>query len=181
MGVIQVIFVVETSKNKKTDDRYIDKLVKAVYDSSSNDIKFQYVHMGGKTKYNKENVQKDINSFIKQNKDGINHVLYCFDTDRIDNNPEEVKKLQIYENYCKENGYHFVWFCSDIETVFLGRSVPDSEKETESKKFGKKDFELTKSMVKRMSEKNNDNKTKKNSNILFVLNSILSLDIFKEK
>lgn len=177
MGVIQVIFVVETNKIKKTDDRYLIKLVEAVYEASRNDIKFRYAHMGGKTKYNRECVLKEIKSYIKQNKDGINHVIYCFDTDRIDINPEEVKKLQTYENYCKDNGYHFVWFCYDIETVFLGHSVPDSEKEKESKNFGRKDFTLTKTMIKRISESNKENKTKKNSNILFVLNSIFPLDI----
>ena len=32
------------------------------------------------------------------------------------------------QSYCKEHNYEFVWFCHDVEEVFLGHSVHKSEK-----------------------------------------------------
>lgn len=41
--------------------------------------------------------------------------------------------------YCVNIGYEFVWFCKDIESVYLGRKVPNSRKKAESVSFrGKK-------------------------------------------
>lgn len=175
MGVLQIIFVLETNKKTKSDTRYLRKLINQIYDQTSNDITFQYIEMGTKYKYKDRNVLSEINSYLKENKDGINHVLYCFDTDRIDKNPLHVSELKERENYCSFNGYNYVWFCYDIETVFLGHSVPDADKEKESKRFFRNDFNLSKEMINKLSA-NSDNKTKEYSNILTVLKRIYPFD-----
>ena len=41
------------------------------------------------------------------------------------------------ENFCRQNGYKFVWFCRDIEEVFLHKTVDDSKKKEEVAKFKK--------------------------------------------
>lgn len=136
-GVKQVIFVVETNESAKTDTRYIIKLWDQLYGINNNDLKRQFVYMDGKTKYNKSNVKAKIKSYIKANSDGENHVVYCFDTDKIDTVITDLNNINTYRKYCLDNGFKFVWFCYDIEMVFIGRSVPDTEKEIESKKFAK--------------------------------------------
>ncbi len=172
MEVIQIIFVVETNKITKSDDRYVSKLISQLYDLSKNDVQFQYVHMGTKYRYNKPSVLKEIKEYIQQNKNGINHVVYCFDTDRIDNDQVQVEALKKYENFCIQNGFYFVWFCYDIETVFLGHSVPDNEKEKESRDFFRKKFELEKSLKLRLSKNKDDIKSNRSSNILTVLSEL---------
>ena len=80
----QLIFVVETDSNNQSDDRYIKKLINSRYDLSSNEIKTQYVHMGGKSHYDDSAVTSRINKYVKGNKGGENHIIYCFDTDEIE-------------------------------------------------------------------------------------------------
>ena len=37
--------------------------------------------------------------------------------------------------FCKDNEYEFVWFCKDIERVYLGKKVNDGKKREESARF----------------------------------------------
>lgn len=37
--------------------------------------------------------------------------------------------------YCVEKGYDFVWFCKDIERVYLGKKIDDNQKKQESATF----------------------------------------------
>ncbi len=56
----QLVFVVETNDKNQSDDRYIKRLITERYDLSSNEIKIQFVHMGGKSNYNKRSVTTQI-------------------------------------------------------------------------------------------------------------------------
>ena len=40
--------------------------------------------MGGKSYYDNSSVTNRINKYVKENKGGENHIIYCFDTDEID-------------------------------------------------------------------------------------------------
>ena len=62
-------------------------------------------------------------------------VIYCFDCDNFDTNAEDENFLKNAKQYCEENGYEFVWFCRDIEHVYLGKSVPEKDKKPESVRF----------------------------------------------
>ena len=62
-------------------------------------------------------------------------VIYCFDCDNFDTNAEDENFLKNAKQYCEENGYEFVWFCKDIERVYLGRKIDDSQKTKEAAAF----------------------------------------------
>lgn len=169
-GVKQVIFVVETNEVAKTDTRYIIKLWNQLYGENNNDLKRQFVYMDGKGKYNKNNVKSKIKSYVKANSDGENHIVYCFDTDKFDTVIVDLNNLKTYKKFCDDNGYKFVWFCYDIEMVFIGKSVSDSDKEKESKKFYN-----TKSLIdiRKLQNGNEiEDMHKEKSNIYSVLNEI---------
>ena len=42
------------------------------------------------------------------------------------------------QQYCREKDYHFVWFCKDIEQVYLGKQVEDAHKKAEAAAFKNK-------------------------------------------
>lgn len=43
--------------------------------------------------------------------------------------------LKNAKQYCEENGYGFVWFCRDIEQVYIGKQVEKSKKQKEAATF----------------------------------------------
>ncbi len=173
-GVKQIIFVVETNEKNRSDTRYIIKLWNQLYGINNNDLKRQFVYMDGKFKYNKNNVKSKIKTFISENKDGENYVVYCFDTDKIDASNEELNNVKTFKKYCDDNNYKFVWFCYNIEMVFIGRSVPDFEKEKESKKFAKSPLPIDVEKLKNGNEVEDMHKRK--SNIYSVLKTIHKID-----
>lgn len=169
-GVKQVIFVVETNEVAKTDTRYIIKLWDQLYGANNNDLKRQFVYMDGKSKYNRNTIKSKIKSYVKANSDGENYVVYCFDTDKIDSVITDLNNIKTYKKYCDDNGYKFVWFCYDIEMVFIGRSIADSEKEFESKKFAKSKDKIDIRKLQCGNDINDMHKEK--SNIYSILNTI---------
>ena len=140
MATKQIIFVVETDNRSRTDDVYIIHLLKSCFDLTNNDVTYKFIHLGAKTKYNKVNVQKKIKYYVNQNKKGSNHIIICMDTDNIEFDVSEVKFLKEVENYCSSNNYEFVWFCREIEEVFLDKIIDDNEKIKESIKSAKSNY-----------------------------------------
>ena len=43
--------------------------------------------------------------------------------------------LKKVRQYCAEQKYDFVWFCKDVEQVYIGRKVDDSQKKKEAATF----------------------------------------------
>jgi len=70
------------------------------------------------------------NSKAKQSK-----AIFCFDCDNYDISQEDADFLATAKQYCAENGYDFVWFCKDVESVYLGKKVDDKQKGTEAAWF----------------------------------------------
>ncbi len=69
------------------------------------------------------------------------------------------------KKYCDEKGYEFVWFCKDIERVYIGKKVADSQKRKEASSF------TAKKLINHV-DKNRlsaDRYRKNTSNILIVL------------
>lgn len=93
--------------------------------------------MDGKGKY--RNKEKEISSLISQyaagNKTNQSKVIFCFDCDDYDSKPEDAKFLTNAKRYCAQKGYDFIWFCKDIECVYLGKKIDDSQKKKESATF----------------------------------------------
>lgn len=131
----QLIFVVETNSTNQSDNRYISKLIVERYDLSNNDIKISFINMGGKGKYKDKAVVSQIKKLSKENKEGTNKVIYCFDTDRIDCNQSDVIMFDKFEQYCSSNQYYLIWFNYNIEYVLLGKKVDSNQKKRESIKF----------------------------------------------
>ena len=69
------------------------------------------------------------------------------------------------KKYCKEHEYEFVWFCKDVEDVYLGKQVDRSEKTKEAVRFKKNN------LIKKVDSKNLVAQTfkAKTSNIMKVL------------
>lgn len=80
-------------------------------------------------------------------------VIYCFDCDNFDTNAEDENFLKNAKQYCEENGYEFVWFCRDIEQVYIGKQVEKSQKRTEAATFKEKKL-ITNVNVDKLLKKN---------------------------
>lgn len=134
---LQLIFVVETNRKNKSDWMYINATLKHFYKIHDPHIKTTPIYMDGKDKYNRK--EREINSKIDAYEvDSTNkrsQVIYCFDCDNYDIRYEDQKFLENVQQYCIDKGYDFVWFCKDIEHVYLGKQIPDNQKKKEAEKF----------------------------------------------
>lgn len=97
------------------------------------------VYLGGKGNYNSKTAQRDINRLIKQytstSKNNRSEVLYCADCDEYDNQISDKNYLVNIQKFCKDRGHQFIWFCKDIERVYLHKKVEDNQKKKESERF----------------------------------------------
>lgn len=132
---LQLIFVVETDNKCKSDWIYIKDTIEYFYEYDRTDIKLSPVYMNGKGRY--KNKEKEIQGLISQyrNKSNISKVLYCFDCDDYDKKPEDSDFLETAKKYCDYKGYEFVWFCKDIEHVYIGNQIDDSKKKKTAADF----------------------------------------------
>ena len=107
------------------------------YQYDQTQVKLSPVYMDGKGNY--KNKEKEISSLISQyaagNKINQSQVIFCFDCDDYDSKPEDAEFLVNARRYCDQKGYDFIWFCKDIECVYLGKKVDDSQKKNESAMF----------------------------------------------
>ena len=134
---LQLIFVVEANKKSKTDWIYIKETIDRFYKNDVAHLKLSQVYMDGKNKYLAK--EKEVNSLISQysvaSANNVTKVIYCFDCDDYDSNPVDKGFLEKTQEFCKANSYEYVWFCKDIERVYLGKKVEDGHKNSEAAKF----------------------------------------------
>ena len=191
---LQLIFVVETNKKCKSDWIYIKDTIDKFYIYDMAHVKLSTVYLGGKTKYNDNGKKKEVAKLLKQYNNASTEnksvVIYCFDCDDYDTKPDDETFLEDVKKFCeKENKeeeqkvkkkeennkkswkvkYEFVWFCKDIERVYLGREVSDKEKKKESEKFKKN------KLINKVNEGNLSAESYRNnsSNILTVLDKYI--------
>lgn len=168
---LQLIFVVETNAENKSDWIYIKETIDYVYNYDSSHVKFTPVYMGGKNNY--KNKLKEIETKTRQYNNSAEgnetEVIYCFDCDEYDNNPEDDTFLNAALKYCKDKKSDFVWFCKDIERVYIKTKVADKEKKKEATKFKVKRL-ILKVDLKRLERKNYG---KDSSNLLHVVDKYL--------
>ena len=114
MGM-QLIFVLETNKKCKSDWIYIKDTIEYFYNIDANNIKFTQVYMDGKGNFkNKQKeINKNIDQYAKGASNGNSKVICCLDSD----------------------DYELIWFCKDIERVYLRKKVVKDEKKKEAGKF----------------------------------------------
>ncbi len=124
---IQLILCVEADKRAQTDNMYIKQTISRFY-KIDNSVKLSFVNMGGKSNYKNNDVKRKVKQLCQDYRIGSTVVIFFVDLDDINSNPEQVKLNDEIKAFVKENGYEEVWFCRDIEEVFLGRRVDKSEK-----------------------------------------------------
>ena len=53
-------------------------------------------------------------------------MIYFFDTDQFTHHAADREFVKNAKKYCEENHSEIVWFCHDIEEVFLGGPVQNA-------------------------------------------------------
>ncbi len=138
---IQFIFCVETNKQCKSDQIYIRDTIERFFSYDNAMVKFSFVYMDGKYKYSSKSVKSQISKMTKEYAGTNNNqsvVIYCFDCDDYDCNQRDSMFLAEVEKYCRDNGYEHIWFCKDIERVYIGEKVPDKLKKQKAADFRSK-------------------------------------------
>lgn len=168
----QFIFVVETNKACNSDWIYIKDTIEHFYAYNRTKVKLSVVYMDGRGNYNSKKKEKEIQKLISQysstsrNDQHQSKVIYCFDCNEYNNNPDDSKFLKDAKKYCDDKGYDFVWFCKDVEQVYIGKKVNDSQKKDVAAKF-KEHKQIKEVDVKKLNAENYRINT---SNIMTVLN-----------
>lgn len=134
---LQLIFVVEANSKCKSDWIYIKDTIERFYQYDQTRVKFSPVYMDGKGKYEKKEkeVFKLISQYGSTSKANQTKTIYCFDCDDYDSKSEDLNFLNRAKKYCNEREADFVWFCKDIERVYLNKKVDKNHKKTESVLF----------------------------------------------
>ena len=138
----QLIFCLETNEQTKSDYIYIRSTMDHFFKMNQTNIKISPVYMNGKYNYNSLKVKKKIEELTKQYSVTSNAnrsvVILCVDCDDYDIKNEDKLFLKNVEIFCRDNEYRLVWFCKDIEQVFLHDRVRDNEKKKRSEDFRRK-------------------------------------------
>lgn len=136
---LQLIFVVETDSKCKSDWIYIKDTLEWFYDFDRAHTKLSPVFMAGKNKYLKK--EKEIKDLIRQysyaGEDNHSIVFYCFDCDDYDTDPTAMAFLNEVQAYCSRSDAKFIWFCKDIERVYIGEKVDKKQKGHKAASFSK--------------------------------------------
>ena len=127
----RILFCVETTKQADTDYAYIKDTIDYYFVQSSK-ITIRPVYMESKSRYKSKAVQEDIK---RQSGLADTSVIYCIDTDDYDISPEDRTLLEQIRQYCKKKGYEFIFFCKDVEDVYCGKRIPDTQKIKAIKQF----------------------------------------------
>ena len=128
---IQMIFCVETNKRADTDSIYLSEIISHFY-RLNNQTKISKVYMGTKSKYQAKDVLREIDNKTKAFVIGETKVVYCIDTDDYEKSQEQENQFHSIEQFCNVNDYDLIWFCHDVEDVFLGKRISDSLKVREA-------------------------------------------------
>lgn len=167
---IQIILCVEADKKAETDAIYIKDTIYRFYEIDRF-VKLSFIYMNGKTNYASNNAQNKINQLSKEYKNGQSVVIYCVDLDRYESNPAQAKENDDIRAYVTKNNYEMVWFCHDVEEVYLGASVDKRQKTDAAIAFRKKGLISKIESLKLMSKK----AIKGTSNILSVADKYLKM------
>ncbi|MBR2498726.1 MAG: hypothetical protein IKB67_03330 [Clostridia bacterium] len=135
--MLALIFCVECNKKSESDKMYISNVIKNFYKLDTS-IKTRYLNFAGKGKYKSEKIKKEIEKIKAEPHYKQIKVVYCVDADKIQADPDTNKLNEEIKKYCKKNNYEFVWFCRNIEDVFLHKTINNSkEKIKAAKKVGR--------------------------------------------
>lgn len=165
---IQLVICVEADRRSGTDNIYVKETLSRFY-SIKSDVNINYVNMGGKSKYKAKDVTRRINQYKRDFKLGNTVVILCIDTDQFEKDADQKRELDDISIFAMEQGYELIWFCHDVEEVFIGVSLVKDVKKDRAIKFKKKN-EIEAVDEKKLSSKN---KVKCTSNILEIFDKYL--------
>ena len=130
-----VLLCVECDSRSRTDYMYITSTIKHYYIDDRKVI-YRPIFLGSKTKYSDRG---KISEILDAGRDfsGEVAVIYFIDTDSINvSNEARVLNRDIQE-YCQKKGYDLVFFCEDIEDVYLGNPIHNKEKVRMAEQFNR--------------------------------------------
>ena len=160
-----VLFCLESNQRAQTDWVYINATIRHYFDISGFTIR--PIFMNGKGNYDSPKVLRQISAFPQRDFEKVT-VVYCVDTDRFETDNNEKQFLRSITSYCCDQGYKFVWFCHDIEEVYLNDSVSDKQKISSARRFASKE-EIKLVDVKSL---NHISYVPGTSNIMVILNEV---------
>lgn len=70
-----------------------------------------------------------ITQYKAMSKSNRSKVIFCFDCDVEQKDADFLKEAK---KYCDDKCYEFVWFCKDVEMVYLDKKVDDGRKKQQS-------------------------------------------------
>lgn len=134
---LQLIFVVETNKKCKSDWIYIKETIDRFFTFDPAHVKLSTVYLNGKGNYNMKDKEIALleSQYRATSQENVSQVILCLDCDDYDKKTEDIAFLKKTKQYCLEKGWEFVWFCKDVECVYIGKKVTDAEKKDEATNF----------------------------------------------
>ena len=125
--MIELIIIMETTSQNLSDWMYIKSTLDYFYEPRTYGI--SKIFAGSKSKL----IQQDENIKSKiKNTERTPIVILCADYDR-----DETLNKHIID-YCNKNSYQLIWMNLDIEDVYLGKQIKNSEKSIEAINFQRK-------------------------------------------
>ena len=140
MMSLQLIFCVEANQQCKSDFMYIRQTLDRFYDYDNSHVQIRPVYMDGRGNYKTKKTLKKIKDlmkpFLSASSNNQSYVIYCFDSDEYDSKIEDFRFLEQARLFCNSvENYRFVWFCKDIEDVYLGKRIDNHQKAKEVVRF----------------------------------------------
>lgn len=126
------VFCVETTRQAQTDNVYINQTLKRFFNAGTKNT-IRYVYLDSKGHYNNKKTLREIDKLIRNS--NWHKVIYFLDTDRYDINYDDVKVWENITKFCEQNDYELVSFSRNVEDVYLGEIIQDSEKIKMAAKF----------------------------------------------
>lgn len=125
----------------RTDKLYLQKSITMFYSiEKRTDVKVTYLPLGTKTKAC--NAEKKIQPILNMAKGSYQkyHIVYVMDRDYPNaNKGQEILNTRI-KKYCEDRDYLIAWMNPDIENVYLGKTVNDTDKTRSAKKYYRKEL-----------------------------------------
>ena len=140
---LQLLVLLETNDELNTDGVYFTEVRRRFYKNYSNhyegEVSIQIIPLHGKQNYKSNKIKQRIKNQIAANKSYDVHtvVILCIDTDSTKQNFEPGSFFYNVREYCQKYNYELVWYCKNVENVFLGKEANEVHKVEAAKEFAR--------------------------------------------
>jgi len=120
---IGLIFVMETSAPGKSDHVYIQTVLDHFF--IYKDVTILNVFLDGKRNYSSKKTLSIIGNYQSMLRSQAidSSVIYFIDTDSASFDYDQGSFFSNVSSFCKTKGFGLVWFCKNVENVFLGKEA----------------------------------------------------------